>query len=100
MRYSNEYGSWELTSMPGCTQTVISHSVFIFPKYRNKGYGQKNLHERIAQCKDLGYNYMICSVATKNEAQIHILKKENFTMLDSFLSSKTNNNVAFYGRIL
>ena len=98
MRYANKYGVCELSSMPGCTQTVISHSMFIYPKYRKQGFGSINMQLRIDRCKQLGYDYMICTVAKNNIAQQKLLNKFNFKELDAFKSNKTSNNVSFYGK--
>lgn len=90
----------ELDTLPGCTQIAISHSVFLNIKDRNKGKGTEANLKRIEVAKHLGYDYILCTVASTNERQIKILEKNKWKQLDSFFSEKTNHIVFLYGRML
>lgn len=88
----------ELTTLPGCTQIVVSHSVFLPKNKRGLGKGSKAHSARLAYMEDLGYDYAICTVDATNTAEISILEKNGWNKLSSFLSSKTNHLVLLYGR--
>jgi hypothetical protein len=98
MRFSNEYGVCEITTLPGSPQVAVSHAVFIFPEHRGTGKGALNHTLRLNRLKDLGYNYVICTVADGNLAEEHLLEKNGWTRLSDFNSSQTKHKVALYGR--
>jgi len=98
MRFANQYGAGEVDNLPGCTQVAVNHSFFIYPKYRGKGIGSKNHEARLKRLAEMGYDYVICTVNTKNSAQVKILVKHGWSKLSMFTSSKTENSVAVYGR--
>jgi RimJ/RimL family protein N-acetyltransferase len=100
MRFANEFGACEITTLPGSPQVAVSHAVFIFPEHRGKGHGAKNHNLRLKRLKQMGYNYVICTVANANEAEKHILKTNGWNELASFDSSQTIHKVHLYGREL
>lgn len=102
MRVSNKSKTAyaEIDSLPGCSQIAVSHAAFVNPRHRGHGVGDAAHKERLALMVDLGYDYTICTVDTKNTAQLQILAKNGWTRLSSFDSLKTGNTVAIYGRTL
>jgi RimJ/RimL family protein N-acetyltransferase len=100
MRFGNEYGYCELNDFPGNSQIVVSNHAFIYPKYRGKGHGTENHIKRVDRAKDLGYDYMICTVRKNNVAELAILKKEGWKELDEFKNTNTGNDVLIYGKII
>jgi hypothetical protein len=86
----------ELTTLPGCSQLVVSHAVFS----RLRGHAVAANEERQNFAKSIGYDYMLCTVDLANGAQLHILERCGWKRLDVFKSSKTQHNVALYGRNL
>ncbi len=86
----------EITSLPGCSQVAVSHSVFIPIKNRGKGLGTLANNARQELMKDLGYDMALCTVDNANKSQLRVLEKTGWTRLISFVSSKTGNTVAIY----
>lgn len=88
----------ELTTLPGCSQVVVSHGVFVPPKSRGNGIGKQGQLKRLRLMEELGYDYALCTVESTNDAQIHILTSNGWKKLSSFKSSKTGHKVYIFGR--
>jgi L-amino acid N-acyltransferase YncA len=88
----------EIDSLPGCSQVAVSHSAFTQPGLRGRGRGRMGNKTRLDYMKTLGYDYALCTIDVANEAQVSILKKNGWSRLDSFVSSKTGHDVALFGK--
>jgi L-amino acid N-acyltransferase YncA len=100
MRFSDENGFYEIDNLPGCTQVAVSHNSVIYEEQRGKGHGTKANELRIEKAKFLGYDYILCTVDASNEAQLRILKNNEWNELDSFDSRKTGHHVIIFGKRL
>jgi GNAT superfamily N-acetyltransferase len=100
MRFADKFGFYELNPMPGCNQVVISNHAFIYPEFRGKGLGQKQHQERLDKARELGYNYILCTVQLGNKAEEAILKKNGWSVFATFLNKETQHNVEIYGKSL
>ena len=98
MRFYNEYGAGEISSLPGCGQVAVSHAVFVFQEYRGKGKGRAQHRARLATMKKMGYDYALCTVVKGNARQEAILNTEGWSKLAMFDSSYTGNTVILYGK--
>lgn len=100
MRFNYDGVIGEIDNLPGCDQIAVSHNVWLNHNLRGEGRG-KNAHKnRLDTMQFLGYNYTICTVDMKNEAQLHILETNGWKKFDEFKSSKTGNTVGIFGRKL
>ncbi len=90
----------ELTSLPGTSQIVVSHDVFIPPSQRGAGAGTLAHAVRCQMMRDLGYDYALCAINGANTPQVRILDKAGWRVLDAFQSTKTEHQVVIYGRVL
>lgn len=97
MNFKGVFG--ELTTLPGCSQVVVSHGVYT-PKYRRgKGFGTAALAERIEYASlELGYDYMLCTVREDNISEQRVLGSKGFIRLDKFLSSNTGHMILLFGK--
>ena len=102
MRFSDEFGFYELNPFPGCNQIVVSNHAFIYPEYRGKGYGQVQHEARLEKARELGYDLILCTVNSKNLAEIHILRKYGWVEHhDSrFVNSETSNTIQVWAKRL
>lgn len=100
MRFSNEYGSCEISDLPGCDQIAVSHSAFILPELRHKGYGSYNHLARLHRMHDMHYDLALCTTRADNLPQIRILAKNGWKRLYSFNSKKTGSHVILWVRDL
>jgi RimJ/RimL family protein N-acetyltransferase len=98
VRFANEYGVCEITTLPGSPQVAVSHAVFIYPEYRGTGKGSVNHVLRLQRLKAMGYNYVICTVRKGNAPQEHLMEKFGWTKLAGFKSSATEHDVVIYGK--
>lgn len=98
MRFGDYAGAFEIDSLPGNPQVAVSHAVYV--KAKGKGHGKAQHAQRLGQLSRLCYDYVLCTVDTANDTQVHILEQNGWTKLDSFTSSKTSHLVAIYGRRL
>lgn len=90
----------EIDSLPGCSQIAVSHSVFLPEHKRGKGQGSAAHAARLEALKQLGYDYVICTVQTTNIAQVRLMEKFTWSPLEMFVSTKTGHSVRLYGRRL
>jgi len=93
-------GFYELNSLPGSNQVLVSNHAWISPEYRGKGLGQKLHQQRLDKARELGYDYITCTVLATNFPQIHILELNSWLQLDQFKNRETENTVYLYGRKL
>lgn len=84
----------------GNPQVGISHGMYVYPWDRGKGYGTGEHQDRLQQFRNLGYDYVLCTVNAANLPQIKILEKHGWKHLDEYPSTKTNHMVRIYGRSL
>lgn len=96
MRFSNEFGFWELNNFPGCNQLIVSNHAFIKKEFRGRGIGTKTHELRLQMAKSLGYDAIICTVKSDNIAQKRILDKSNWVKVFSFMNSETENYIDIY----
>lgn len=88
----------ELSTLPGCSQVVVSHGVFLPEAAREKGLGKLANRERKTMVFDeLGYDCMICTVDATNTRQIAVLSDCGWNVLFEFRSSKTGHLVQIWG---
>lgn len=100
MRFANEYGFYELNPFPGCNQIVVSNPAFIYPKYRGKGFGQKQHQERLDKAKELGYDMIMCTVNHTNCAELHILHKFGWDSGGSLFNHETGHFLVVYTKYI
>jgi len=100
VRFSDEHGFYELNPFPGNNQIVVSNHAFIYPSHRNRGFGKVQHEQRLAKARELGYNYILCTVNKENDVECHILEKNGWHMFDGFLNLETDNYVGIWGRYL
>jgi RimJ/RimL family protein N-acetyltransferase len=101
MRYTTTYvpgGFYELNPFPGCNQIVVSNHAFIPKEHRGKGLGSMAHKHRLEHIKQLGYDYVMCTVHENNEPQIKILENNGWTYLDFFLNKETSKLLRIYGK--
>lgn len=90
----------ELTTLAGCSQVCISHSVFLPKAQRGKGKGFAAHGSRLNYIRELGYDLVICTVDMSNHVQVKILELYGWTKASEFMSSKTDHMVGLYVRPL
>lgn len=100
MRFSNEYGFYELNPFPGCNQIVVSNHALIYEWARGRGHGQRQHENRLNQARALGYDLMLCTVREDNEVEIHILRKNGWIVEREFMSTETGHAVQLWSRNL
>lgn len=93
-------GFYEINSLPGCPQVAVSNQAFIGPQYRKQGYGTRYHEQRLKEMKELGYNYVICTVNADNTPQLAILKKFDWKELSRFKNVQTSHDVILFGKHL
>lgn len=90
----------EISTLPGNSQIAISHAVYVPKELRGKGLGTSSHEKRLQALRELGYDYVLCTVRSDNEAQQAVLNKFSWTKLDEFKSSRNDETIFLYGKIL
>jgi L-amino acid N-acyltransferase YncA len=93
-------GHYELNPFPGCNQMVVSNHSCIYSEYRGQGLGQILAEEKISTAKEEGFDYMIATVVSTNTAQLKIMEKNGWKLLDTFFNRESGNEVNIFGRRL
>lgn len=97
MRYVIDSVVGEVSSLPGCDQIAVSHSVFLPKDLRGNGLGKSAHKKRLEYLHDtLNYDVVLCTVRHDNEAQKKILLDNNWYFMMRFRSSKTDNDVSLW----
>lgn len=97
MRYSIEGVPGELTTLPGCSQVVVSHAVYVPKDRRGQGVGYtSNIKRQRLAFDELGYDAMICTVISTNLPQKKVLEKAGWSCLTRFTSSNTGHDVELW----
>lgn len=97
---SAPYGVFELTTLPGCSQVVVSHDMYLSTKHRGKGLAKEFAEHRYHCARYQNYDAMICTVDTANIPQIKTLEATGWQFANRFVSSKTGHTVAIYTKVL
>lgn len=100
MRFSNDFGYYELETFPGNASVCISKDVFIYPAFRGKGHGAQQHRDRLEQARKLGYTFIIATVNVNNARERHILEKNHWKYLDGFMSNASGDCCELWGRPL
>lgn len=98
MRYQVLGVPGELTTLPGCSQVVVSHGVYVPKEERGKGVGTNaNIERQKLALEELGYDMMLCTVRAHNIAEKKILIKTGWSFLTRFLSRNTGVEIELWG---
>ena len=90
-------GEYELTSFPGSEGDIcISHGALVYEKFQGKGIGQELHKERLQKIKDGGYTLGMCVVNAENAKQIHILVKNRWECIHTFISECSCHRLHIY----
>ena len=90
----------EVSTMPGSPRVAISHGVVMFPEFRGQGHGKEECAMATARTCELGYDYILCTVTSDNEAQLSIMRGNGWNALDRFVSTSSGNTVLIFGKKL
>lgn len=100
MRFGTTRGAYELDSLPGSPQVVVSHAAFVHPSYRGEGHGKRDHAARVQKMRELGYDLALCTVVSDNHVQKHILEVNGWILLQKFYSSRSCHWVEVWSKIL
>ncbi len=100
MRYNHDGVVSEISTLPGCSQVCVFHSVFVKPEERNKGLGIYAHGKRLDEARELGYQLAICTVVVGNIAQEKILLHYGWRASNEYDSNKTGNIVQLWTKQL
>lgn len=93
--------SGKVTHLPGNGQVGISHDVFVIHDHKNKGYGSLFQTLRLNHMKkNLGFDYVICTVNADNIAQNKIMKNNGWHVIDRFNDLSLGHLVLVYRKKL
>lgn len=79
-------GFYFISNFPGNNELAVTHNVYIDPLYRGKGAGQKQHLERLAKIQEMGYVAAVCTVNAGNVVEKHILVKNGWKLVWTFIS--------------
>ena len=101
MRFDTErqYGQWD--ELPGYfTGIAVSYYVFMKSAFLHKGFGREENNKRLQHLKNNYMDYVLATVGAKNEREQHILIKNGWKLLDTYLNSCSDHTVSLFGRSL
>lgn len=89
-------GHFSLIQLPGCCGTCILTGVKIDVDERGRGIGKHIVGTAIQLAKDAGYSNLIATVNNLTQNMHNILQMHNFTAVNVYNNTKTNNEVTIY----
>jgi RimJ/RimL family protein N-acetyltransferase len=87
-----------VTPFPSSPQLVVMHDIFSHP--RGQGVGWRSHVDRLHQLAADGYDAVICTVRSDNEAQRRIVRRAGWQEQGRFHSRQSNNEVTVWFRTL
>jgi L-amino acid N-acyltransferase YncA len=90
----------EFTVLPGCPFIAHIHGAYVLPEHRNSGLGARAHLERLHLLRALGFTVALCTVNTKNEAELSILLKHDWQQWGTFNSPNNDSSVVLCSRSL
>jgi RimJ/RimL family protein N-acetyltransferase len=98
---TSDYVRGSISYFPGNGDVLISHNVYCDWKSRGQGHGDRAHKERLIHMKEqIGASYVLCTVVSDNEAQIKIMKKNGWKVLDEYWNESYEHNVCIFGKNL
>lgn len=88
MRFSNEYGCFEIDSLPSQVQVAICHGFYVHEHKRGQGHAFTLHCLQIKELLNLGYNYAICTVSGINPAQSKSVLKAGWKLSQTFYNTR------------
>lgn len=86
-----------LKQMINCCGILVSTDAYVDPLYRKQGIAQELMLLKEALAKEYGYPSMLATVnMTGNPAEVHILEKHGWRMVNDFKNSRTKNQVGVF----
>ena len=96
-RHTSIHGCYSVEPMPAQSQLALCHSFFVPASHRGNGSGHRLKADQMKALAFQHYDYAICTVDGKNEAQKQILLKAGWHRLASFPNSKTGGSTEILG---
>lgn len=100
MRFTYQFGYFEIDSMPNQPELALCHSFAVFANLRGKGYGHRLKAEQELELIKLGYSAAICTVQSTNKSQLAILEKSGWKHSAEFYDNRSMNQVFVYNLII
>lgn len=96
-RFATDGGAFEVESLPGQAQVAICHSFFVKADRRNQHHGHALKALQNIIIKEMNFDYAICTVSSKNEAQKKVLTKAGWMFLTNFENRRLNEITEIWG---
>lgn len=96
-RHTTLHAIFEVSTLPGNPQVAVTHSFFVRPECRGKGWGKVAKQEQNSLLRSLGYDYAICTVREDNKAQKSILKSSGWRFQSQFFDQRQLTMVEMWG---
>jgi hypothetical protein len=93
VKYPIMLATFTLIAMPGCCGIAISTGAHVNNVIQNMGVGQFLHKLRVKIATDWGYGLLLCTDVDNNEAQKHILAKNQWEHIYNFENPRTDNNI-------
>lgn len=93
---SINWAKYTLFPMPGCCGIVVYSGARIHGLQRRNGLGQHFFSEAFQLMEETGYSCSVCTVISSMTAQIHILEKNGWSKVHSFINRRTENEVQIW----
>lgn len=101
-KYNNTViASWELVQMKNCCGACVSTAAEVREKFRGLGIGSLLNQMRVKMAKSDNYGVLFCTavISSKCKAektQQHILERNGWTLVHSFVNPRSKNKVGMY----
>lgn len=89
--------TFTLMEMINCCGILVSTKTMVYEEFRGKGIAQELMLLKEALARTYGYSCMMATVnMTGNPAEVHILEKHGWKLVNDFKNSRTKNQVGVF----
>ena len=91
---------FQLVEQVNCCGVIVSTRTYVYNSVKDMGYAQEMMELKIALAKEFGYSAMLATVVMKNEAEVHILEKFGWKCGETFVNTRSKNELGIFTLLL
>lgn len=91
---------FQLIEQINCCGVLVSTRTYVNKFIKDEGYAQEMMELKIALAKEFGYSAMLATVVMKNEAEVHILEKFGWKCGETFINTRSKNELGIFTLLL
>lgn len=91
---------FQLIEQTNCCGILVSTRTYVYSSAKDQGYAKEMMGLKIELAKEFGYSAMLATVVMKNEAEVHILEKFGWKCKETFVNTRSENELGIFTLLL